>query len=396
MPRYGEVPDERDADVLSVISYAFDAQSGRFDPDEDAGVSDDYYQFGSSRALYADDGTVLATTTTVPFEARVRDAWLDLAGLTGVASRPEHRRQGHVATLVEHRLAEWREEGYLLSALRPFDEGFYARLGWEVGCRYRTATLDPAVLGDAAPDAGRFERVQPDAYGRIEPVYEAWLAGTTLATRRDETWWTDRVFALPHTDLDCTAWVDPAGDVRGYLLYHRDEDRLVVDEFAPADPVARRHLLRFLGRQADRVAEVSMTGHRLDRVVDAVRARHGVDVSVQAGQMVRLVDVPRALEAVAYPGVADATLAVAVADDQAPWNDATFAVEVADGTMSVAATEAAPDVSLSVGTLSALFVGYRSVEDAVAVGDVEVHDPGAGETLAALFPERPTYLPESF
>lgn len=414
MAEYRPLPGDRIEDSRGILRYAFDAGSGPHDPTEELTERRRrMWDFGETRGMFAEagaegdgDGTgagadpeLLACYTHIEFTARLRGEWLPLAGVTGVASPPEHRRKGLVREMMRAALREYRDRGWPLSALRPFDEGFYARLGWATGCRYETATVDPAALSRVgAPVPGEFRRIHPGDYERLVPVYEEWLAGRDLATRRSADWWRDRVFQDWSSELYCYA-VERDGEVRGYLLYSVDdggETTLSVDEMAYRDGEAYLELLRFCYHHEAQVDAVELVGPDATRVLEVVEDRGAVETGVRPGQMVRVVDVPAALEALPYPGVDRAAVTVAVADDHAPWNEATWRIRVVDGAATVTETDAAPDAELDVGTLSGLLVGHRSVERARAAGDLVLGDPGAADTLAALFPEGDPYLPESF
>jgi predicted acetyltransferase len=400
MADYRPIPEGGTEESRRVVRYAFDAASGP------AGLAEPlderrrrYWSFSEPRGLF-EDGELLACCDHLRFSTRVRGAWLPLAGLTAVASPPERRREGAVGELIEASLAEYRDRGWPLSALRPFSEPFYARYGWATGCRYWTVEVDPGALSPTErAAAGEFRRVEPAEFERLEPAYDAWLSGVNLATRRGDDWWRDRVFHRHDSELYCYAW-ERAGEVRGYLLYRiveTDADpRLVADELAYADHEALLNLLRFCHGHGAQVGTVELSGRSLAGVVDAVADRDAVSVGVNAGHMVRIVDVAGALEAVPYPGVEDAAVTLAVADDHAPWNEATFRLRVEDGAATVEETGSEPEASLGVGTLSQLLVGYRSVERARAAGDLRVGDPAAAGTLATLFPEGEPYLPEGF
>lgn len=403
MADYRPVPDERMADRRRISAYAFDASSGPYDPQE--GVSDRlerYYGFDERRGLF-DGAEMVATCGHVPFTVRVRGEWLPMGGLTGVATPPEHRHRGYVTDLVEASLREYRDREWPLAALLPFDESFYARYGWATGCRYHEATAETEALEPVAVECdgdGTFERVRPDEIDRLRPVYEDWLDGIGLATRRSDDWWRDRVFHIHESELFCYAWARD-GAVRGYLLYEVDTGdggTLRVDEMAYADHDALANLLRFCYHHDAQVDTVELVGRALDSLVDLVPDRDALEVTVNAGQMVRVVDVVSALEAISYPRVEAADVVLDVTDDHAPWNDRQFAVSVDDGDVTVEAGDetGTADASLPIDTLSQLLVGYRSVESARASADVDVASEAAADSLVRMFPGRPTYLPERF
>lgn len=403
MADYRPVPEDREDDFREIAQYAFGAESGPYDPDAELDERRErMFSFGDRRGMF-DGDELLAVCKHVDFTARVRGEWLPMAGLSAVASPPEHRRKGLVGELLAAALAEYREREQPISALHPFDEEFYARYGWATGARYTTATVDADALSVVRADAaGSFRRVAPDEHEPLEPVFDAWLDGYSLATRRDDDWWRDRVFQTYDRRLFAAAW-ERDGDPRGYLVYAVEDGddgrRLKTYEMAYLDHQAYVNLLRYCYNHDSQVDHVELYGHSQDRILDVVADRGAVDVEVASGQMVRIVDVPAALEAVPYPDVEHVDLTLAVEDEHAPWNDGTFAVRVRDGEATVEATEATPgtaDATLGVGTLSQLYVGHHAVGRAREVGDLHVGDADVARTLGALFPERPVFLPEGF
>lgn len=398
MPEYRPVPDDREDDHGRVLSYAFNSAAGPFDPEEDVDERlRRRWSFGEDYGLF-EGGELVSAITHLPFTARVRGAWLPVGGISGVATPPEHRRKGHVGRTLSATLADYRDRGWPLSALRPFEEGFYARYGWATAVYPQVATVDPAALGAVDEAAtGSFRRIEATEAGDVlQPAYDAWLEGVTLATERTAEWWRDRLFVGYEHDRFCYAW-DRAGEVAGYLVYDvTSEGTMQVLEFAYADDEAYLNLLRFCRDHDSQVAEVELTGFGHERLFEVVTDRDALTLRTRPGHMVRIVDVPAALEAVPFPPAVEADLVLAVTDDQADWNDGRFALSVADGAASVTATEADPDATLDMGTLSRLLVGRADLPIARATGDLAVADPGVVETLASAFPGTRTYLPERF
>lgn len=397
MAEYRPVPEERAADFRRIARYAFGADGGPYDPEEP--LEDRQrrmYEFAVDRGMF-DGEDLLVVCSHFPLSVRMRGTWLPTGGVTAVSSPPEHRRRGLVGEMLAASLAEYRDRGWPLAALRPFDEAFYARYGWATGVRRHVATVEVDALATTQEAAsGSFHRVDPSAApGAFDDTFAAWLEGYGLATDRTDDWWRDRVTQTYESPLYCYAW-ERDGDVRGYVLYEVEEGTLETHEFAHADHEAYLNLLRFCHDHDSQVETVRLRGPDHGRLLDVVADRGAVELEAKAGQMVRIVDVPAALSALEYPGVGEARVTLAVVDDHAPWNEATFEVAVEDGAARVAETDARPNATVDVGTLSQLFVGYHGVESARRVGDLEVAEEATAGTLSRLFPERPTYLPESF
>jgi predicted acetyltransferase len=120
--------------------------------------------------------------------------------------------------------------------------------------------------------------------------------------------------------------------------------------------------------------------------------------------MVRLVDVAAALEALEPDPAVEAAFSLSVSDPLVDWNDRPYRVAVADGAVSVepwgdgesdGTRSDAADAAVDVGTLSQLYVGYKSVDEAVRAGGLAV-DSATAVDLRALFPPRTTHFREGF
>lgn len=113
------------------------------------------------------------------------------------------------------------------------------------------------------------------------------------------------------------------------------------------------------------------------------------------GMWVRIVDVPRALEARPYSEAGALTLRVH--DDLAPWNDTTWRFET-DGEQArvVEAAGATADLDLSINALASLLTGFRSATR-IERSEMLPGDPGAVRRADAIFATvYAPHMPEGF
>ncbi|WP_132060760.1 GNAT family N-acetyltransferase [Halorussus amylolyticus] len=402
---YRPIPDDRTEQFRSYLRYAFEPERG---PREDAD-EDEEDRPGDPRGLF-DGDDLLCVCRHHWFRARQRGRWTEMPGLSAVASPPEHRRKGHVARLLAASLEEYRDRGDYLTALWAFEHPFYERQGWGLANKYAEYECSPDALAfarreatrisDSERPAGEFRRVEADDWAALDSVLAAHDERFDLAIDRTEEWWRTRVFESWRSDPYVYAWDDETGETRGYVVYRVEDEaggkKLAAAELAHADREARLNLLRFLANHDSQVETVRVYGTDDARLLDEVADPAAVDCEIKPGPMVRLVDVPAAIEALEYPG-ADGRFDLAVSDPLADWNDRRFRVEIEDGraTCEMVDSEDA-DAEVGVATLSQLYVGYHSVADAEAFGDLDVRSSAARETLEAMFPPREVFLPENF
>ncbi|WP_336363503.1 GNAT family N-acetyltransferase [Halalkalicoccus salilacus] len=385
---YRPIPDDRNEEFRRLVSYAFSPESG-------PGLDDEEKPHPGERYGLFEDGTLLCVCRHYDLTARVRGEERRVAGLSAVASPPEHRRRGYVAELLRESLADHRDRGIDFSLLWPFDHAFYRRYGWGTVNDYARYEATPETLAPAAgPDRGRFRRVGADEWASLDAIHRAHGNRADLSLRRSEAWWRRRVFERWSDDPYVYRW-DDEGEPRAYLAYTVDDDgetTLQVTDMAYADHAALRQLLRFLSvhrSQIDRIAVRAPPDWPLFEMVDEPEE---VECSLHAGPMFRLVDVARALERL---DEFEGTLTISVSDPLAPWNGGTFSLS-GGGRTTCEPTEERAVVETSIETLSQLYAGYRPLETLERVGDLRIHEEDARPTLEALFPARRTYLGEHF
>lgn len=410
---YRPFPDERVDEFRAFMRYAFSPVDGPYDPDEEDG----HETIADRRGLFDGEDPV-AVCAHHDFSLRIRGADRAVAGLSAVASPPEHRRRGNVGRMLGESLEEYRERGVDVSVLWPFEHSFYARYGWATASRYRRFTVPPEQLGfvddlivtesdDAGGGGGIFRRLGADDYPAVRPVLDAMADRYALTMDRTEEWWRERALRGWKTDPFVYGW-ERDGDLRAICSYAFEDDAddtvLCVSDAAFVDDEAWFQLLRFFRNHDSQVAAVRLDAPPDAPLLDLVADPRAVTCEIRTGPMVRLVDVAGAFEALDPGPAVDTAFSIAIEDPLAEWNDAAFRIDVADGSVAVESAPAAEPVDLAadIGALSQVYVGYRSVTEAVRAGglsletEVPASDAATADALRALFLPQPTHLRERF
>ncbi len=335
-----------------------------------------------------------ATELTVPGGAR-----LPASAVAGVTVLPTHRRQGVLRALVRAEHSAIRERGEAVGLLYASEYPIYGRFGYGPGCRWATWTIDALATGFYGAPSGRVELVTPDAATRdaVREVFDACRLKQPGEIRRREFAW----------DLDLglreSAWRDGwkgflalhrdgSGKVDGYARYHAEEkwehrqprDVVVVDELHAVDEAAYAALWRFLA-EVDLVATVKAErrspSERLPWLLTNARAATASDVG--DGLWVRLLDVPRALEARGYER--EGRLVLEVIDAEAPGGRTCLELDAGPGGATCRRSPRASDLTLDVAALGAAYLGGTPLRNAVAAAGADEHRSGALAEADALF-----------
>lgn len=329
------------------------------------------------RTLLAEDGaTPVATATVFSLRMTLPGGPHPVAGVSGVAVLPTHRRRGLLTALMDAQLRGLHDQGLEpVAVLWGSEAAIYGRYGY--GCANRQLDLTvrrrPDALTAAATalalDAGVELALVPPAasHDLAEPVYDAVRARRPGLHERDARWRARETADEPgvrdgESELRCVLASDASGP-RAYARYRVREQRdtggfasvVQVRELFGSDPGAYAAVLRYL-LDLDLTAAVSLPLRPLDDpLIDLLGSVRGAGAQVREGLYARLVDVDRALAARAYAGEVDVVLEVL--DERCPWNAGRWRLTAGPGGATCERTSAAPDLTLPVAALGAAHLG---------------------------------------
>lgn len=364
---------------------ALEAYAFRVSPDR----ADLQGRIGRFRGLFA-GGELLAQLELIPLRLRTGLGEVAAGGVGSVAGAPETRRRGHVAALVRHLAEELRAAGVPLCVLFPFKRSFYGRYGWASFVERRIYSGPPERFAHFRPGPGRFTPAGPDQADELDRIYAGALRGRFGTLVRDRDWWARRVLrgwdGRPHHAF---IWRDEAGQGRSYLVFRLAgegrEAAMLCQEMVALDPLARAQLFVFIAGHQDQVARV-----RFPAPADApvnLLFPDPLDCAVEPHFMLRLLDVPAALEAFTFPRDVAGRLTIAVSDDWIAANHASFALEIEGGRCRVTRLPDGAQAGLrcDVRVLAQLYSRYLRPRTAAAFGLLEAPDRAALALADAAF-----------
>jgi predicted acetyltransferase len=358
-------------------------------------------------------GVIVAQAYLFPLEAWFGGRAVRFGAVASLGVAPEVRGRGIGRALLQHLHVASDVRGDALTMLYAFRQGFYARLGYGTTSSRRRLSIDPASMPASwrALARGRVRRASGtdkdgmrSAYARSAARTSGWL------TRSDVLW--DRRLARERRQFfvaDRPA-SEGGGSVAGYVAFElvQNEEhaatKLVVDEVVADDDVTRRALLGSLAALRDQVVAIELEVDDRDplehALVDSDGRRHGThrvehDLgTIVGGPMVRIEDVPRAIEARGY--AADGALDIVVHASEGETNGAgeeiAVSVRVAGGRAEVSAARgAAAALRTTRAALSSLLYGGLRASDAARLGlaDADARTLARADAVFAMAPVAP-------
>jgi predicted acetyltransferase len=340
-------------------------------------------------------GEVVGTSVPIPMGQWYGGRRVAMAGVGGVGVAPSARGRGAATRLMQRLLQELRGAGFPLSVLYPATQPLYRRVGYEqAGSRYE--------LRVQAHELNFTERtlslrpVKPSDLPTLKDVYRRYASSRNGYLDRAQSIW-DRVLN-PRGETAYGFLVEGAQGVEGYLYMVRRrkvdlKQELALTDFVALTPAAAQRLLSFLGDHRSLAIEVAWNGSPADPLLFLLREQN-YQLKLLFHWMIRVLDVPAALEARGYPVGLSGTLHLEVADELFPENHGRFLLEVAGGQARVS-RGGEGRVKLDVRALAPLYSGFLTPQALQSVG-VLVADEASLAVAAALFSGPMPSLPDMF
>lgn len=353
-----------------------------------------------------DNGRCVATFFSFAQELTVvGGATVPADAVSAVTVTATHRRRGLLRRMMTADLAAAKERGDVVASLIAAEYPIYGRYGfgpatwtteWEIDVP--RAGLDPHRPALSEADGGSVALVDGADVRKLGPELHARLAARQPGViSRDERWW-ER-----HTGVGVPAheaWTEPFygvyrtadGEVDGLVVYRAGTEwsdskqplnKATVSGLIAVTPAAERALWSYVC-SIDWITTVR-TGHRapddlLPLLLPDPRAARTV---TQADWLwLRLLDVPRALEARTY--ATEETLVLDVHDGTG-LTAGRFLLDVSPSGASCTPTTRSADLALDVRDLASLYLGDESALRLAALGKVEENRAGAVATAETVF-----------
>ena len=313
-----------------------------------------------------------------------------MGGLGAVASVPELRRRGHVEILLRHAVDELRAAGVNLCMLYPFKSSFYGRYGWATCMERRAYKGAPALFRSFKSAPGRWVPVDRQTIPELDQIHRAALRGRFGVLVRDEAWWAEQILqdweGRPRHGY---IWRDEAGRGRAYTIFRFNDTTsgrtIVCRDMVALDPEARAQLFAFMAGHEDQIAEVEFRAPA-DAPVNLLFP-NPLHCALEPHFMLRLLDVPAALEAYPFPRELSGRFSFTLTDDWIATNQGSFLLELSAGRGMVSrlAAGAATDLQLDARVLTQLYSRLLRPRTAATFGLLTVDERTALDLAEQAF-----------
>ncbi|WP_051353101.1 GNAT family N-acetyltransferase [Thalassobacillus devorans] len=354
-------------------------------------IKDRKWQMDKQDIFTVQEGDRLAAKLhLLPLQIFLNEKKIDIGGIAGVATWPEHRRKGYVGKLMKKALNVMREQGYALSLLHPFSIPFYRNYGYELTQYAYTyqGRISNLIVSQPSCEGKLVRLKKEEASSLLNDVYEKAASAYTLMLVREPWWWERRVLS---DDTQIIAY-EAQGQIEGYILAEMKKDRLVIEEFIYHTHSAFQALLQWMKNHDSMTEQVEIS--MLPGDLDAFHfANPRFKEIKQPYFMARIVDIENFFSLYPFSApLADTPLNLKIVDKYAPWNDGVWQCIPNKEGMVVEQTSDEADLETDVKTLAALLLGSLTVDKAVFMEKL-TGDPDNLERLSGWIPNnQPAFL----
>lgn len=386
-----ELTEDRYREAMQLSEYAFQYKV----TDEIAAESLSFQQKYHSIYAILDEETqkIIAKTNLISFQITYHQQVIEMGGVAGVATYPEHRRNGSVREILTHCIKEMKEKGMTVSILQPFYVEFYRRYGWELFSDRLFIKMTHHDLKPLAPAKGRIRRFTKATHNaEIELVYEQYAKRFSGMLIRTTDWW-QRIY----DDYIIALYYDEQQVPQGYVFYKIENSKMEIEELVVLTESARRGLWNFICQHDSMVKEIELYTHSRDPLLFLLKEPR-IHTETKPYGMVRIVDVEKFLTYCPFRWdlLNGEVVRLQVTDPFAPWNERAYVLR--DGEVHVEEQckfDRKKGLQLSINALSTILFGYKRPQEMYELGFIEgsIEDTAM---LEKLVPETHSHIIDFF
>jgi len=133
--------------------------------------------------------TLAAVASIIDFPMHLGNRWVTCGGIAGVATHPQHRRQGLVNKLLADCVLQMHKREVPISSLGPFDYEFYRLMGWSVTDHRYEIKTSVAALNAVHGRARSYDAITLTDHNYAKELHSRWIQTQNLSMQRSHYRW---------------------------------------------------------------------------------------------------------------------------------------------------------------------------------------------------------------
>lgn len=343
-------------------------------------------------------GQIVGGWTAQPMGMFFGGRSIPIVGIRAVAVSAEHRSGGVASAMMREAVDEAYRNHVPLASLYPATVPVYRKAGYElagVHLQYRVPTMGI----DLRERSLTVREATAADHPRMRELYRRQAAPRNGNLDRNEWAWNRVLDPAPWMPKVTTFLIERDGEPEGYVVFARksgssfhDNTIDVVDVVTNTADAARRVWSLFADHKS--VAEsVLFWGAPCDPLLALLREQH-VKTALRIDWMLRMVNVPLALESRGYPPHLVSELHLECRGDWIEGNNDRFVLKVEGGTGTVC-VGGEGSLKLDIRAMAPLFSGYFAPQALRLTGQLEGDDASLA-AAGAIFAGPAPWMPDMF
>ena len=305
-----------------------------------------------------DGETLVSQFAVYPLKMDIYGAVLPVGFITSVSTYPEYSGQGIMSRLMKKSLMGMREKRQSLALLYPYSIPLYRKFGWEIISNKISYVIKDRQIPSKAGISGFVRRVGWDSRDFME-LHTAFARQTHGCLFRNSLAW-EEYWRWADDDTVVAIYYTEQGDPSGYMVYLIRNDVMYIKEMIYLNREAYNGLWQYIHAHDSMIDEVRGNTYFNEPV--AFDMDDGdIKETIRPYIMGRIIDLEMFLKDYRCdPQEQNVCIAFEITDPVLDWNQGTFHILFHEGRCRLSDRAAQYRVSMSIGTLTTLLLGYKT------------------------------------
>ena len=307
-----------------------------------------------------EDNSLVAQFAVYPLDMNIYGAKYSVGFVTSVCTYPEYTGHGIMKKLMIQSLTRMKESHKSFALLYPYSIPLYRRLGWEIISNKMTYTVKDTQIPRKLNEPGYVRRVSWDD-AQFKELHTKFAEKTHGCLYRNNLAW-EEYWRWDEDDTVVAIYYSKDDIPYGYMVYMISSDVMHIKEMIYLNREAQLGLWEYIYAHDSMIDEVRGNNYYSEPIAFELDDSD-IKETIRPYAMGRIIDIEQFFAK--YPCDPDespATFRFNIEDELLPWNNNSFNINFENGKCSI--TDSAPDyeMSMSIGTLTTLMLGYKTAE----------------------------------
>ena len=304
-----------------------------------------------------------------PLDMNIYGVRYPVGFVTSVCTYPEYTGQGIMKKLMIRSLTRMRENHRSFALLYPYSIPLYRNLGWEIISNKMTYTIKDTQVPRKLNAPGYVRRVGWDDKD-FKELHTKFASKTHGCLYRNNLAW-EEYFRWDEDDTNVALYYNTKDKPCAFMVYLIKNDIIHIKEMIYLNREAKKGLWEYIHAHDSMIDEVHGNTYFSEPI--AFEMDDGdIKETIRPYAMGRLIDIEGFLED--YPCDPDGGtlyMELEIEDKLLPWNNRSFRLCFSEGACHLTREEPEYKLSMEIGTLTTLLLGYKTAERLYALERIE-------------------------